>query len=110
MASVYQINKNINRPIEFKGIKAQYITYLALGLVALLLVFAIGYLVGISSYLLLPAIGTGGFILVTRIYNVSHKHGEHGMMKIAAHRKIPTAIVCRSRKPLTHLKQKGGSL
>lgn len=110
MASVYQINKNINKPIEFKGIRAQYITYLAIGLVALLLLFAIGYLIGISSYLLLPAVGAGGFVLVTRIYKMSHKHGEHGMMKVAAYRRTSTAIVCRSRKPLTHLKQKGGDL
>ncbi|MBX2924742.1 MAG: DUF4133 domain-containing protein [Chitinophagaceae bacterium] len=110
MASVYQINKSINRPIEFKGIRAQYITYMAVGLVALLLLFAIGYLIGISSYLLVPLVGVGGFILVSRIYKLSHKHGEHGMMKASAFRRVPTAVVCRSRKPLTALKRKGGSL
>lgn len=31
--SVYQINKGINKPIEFKGLKAQYIWYLGGGLV-----------------------------------------------------------------------------
>ncbi|HMT97439.1 MAG TPA: DUF4133 domain-containing protein, partial [Ferruginibacter sp.] len=30
--SVYQINKGINRSIEFKGLKAQYIWYLGGGL------------------------------------------------------------------------------
>ena len=109
MASVYQINKNINRPIEFKGIRAQYITYLAVGLVALLLLFAIGYLIGISSFLLIPLIGIGGFLLVSKVYRLSHKHGEHGMMK-AAFSKVPKAVVCRSRKPLLTLKRKGGSL
>ncbi|MBD0288989.1 MAG: DUF4133 domain-containing protein, partial [Flavisolibacter sp.] len=38
--SVYQINKGINKPIEFKGFKAQYIWYLGGGLVALLILFA----------------------------------------------------------------------
>jgi len=28
MSSVYKINKGINKPIEFKGLKAQYIAYL----------------------------------------------------------------------------------
>ncbi|MDB5129720.1 DUF4133 domain-containing protein, partial [Mucilaginibacter sp.] len=37
----YQINKGINRPIEFKGLKAQYIGYLGSGLVALLILFAV---------------------------------------------------------------------
>lgn len=108
MASVYEINKGINRPIEFRGFRAQYITYLAISLVVLLLLFAIGYLVGISSYLLLPVIGGGGFLLVSRVYRLSHKYGEHGMMKASAYRSLPTAIVCRSRKPLLRLKQKGG--
>jgi len=39
--SIYQINKGINKPIEFKGLKAQYIWYLGGGLVALLVLFAI---------------------------------------------------------------------
>ena len=109
MASVYEINKGINRPIEFKGFRAQYITYLAIGLVALLLFFAIGYLIGISSYLLVPLVGSGGFTLISWIYKLSHKYGQHGLMKASAYRQLPAAIVCRSRKPLLRLKQKGGS-
>ena len=42
--SVYTVNKGINRPIEFKGLKAQYIWYLGGGLLALLILFAILYL------------------------------------------------------------------
>lgn len=108
MASVYEINKGINRPIEFKGFRAQYVTYLAIGLVTLLLLFAIGYILGISSYILVAVIGGGGFAMVSWIYKLSHKYGEHGLMKASAYRNIPTAIVCRSRKPLLSLKQKGG--
>lgn len=37
MATVYPINRGVNRSLEFKGIKAQYVIYLALGLVLLLL-------------------------------------------------------------------------
>ena len=33
---VYPINKGINRPLEFKGLKAQYIWYLGAGLLVLL--------------------------------------------------------------------------
>ena len=32
----YTINKGINAPLVFKGLKAQYIAYLAVGLVVLL--------------------------------------------------------------------------
>lgn len=39
--------------MEFKGIKAQYIIYLAIGLVALLLLFAILFIAGLNTYLCL---------------------------------------------------------
>lgn len=109
MASVYEINKGINRPIELKGFRAQYVTYLAISLVALLLLFAIGYLIGIYPYILVAATGGGGFALISWIYKLSHKYGEHGLMKAAAYRNIPAAIVCRSRKKILRLKQKGGN-
>ncbi|MEO6289336.1 MAG: DUF4133 domain-containing protein [Ginsengibacter sp.] len=38
--SVYQINNDINKSIEFKGLKAQHIWYVADELVLLLIVFA----------------------------------------------------------------------
>lgn len=49
--SVYQINKGINQSIEFKGLKAQYIWYLGGGVVALLIVFAVMYIIGFPTYL-----------------------------------------------------------
>ena len=49
--SVYQINKGINQSIEFKGLKAQYIWYLGGGVVALLIVFAVMYIIGLPTYL-----------------------------------------------------------
>ena len=47
---MYRINKGINRPIEFKGLKAQYIWYLGLGLVTLLILFSVLYVVGVTVY------------------------------------------------------------
>jgi len=51
--SVYQINKGINKPIEFKGLKAQYIWYLGGGLVVLMIIFAIVYIAGINIFICL---------------------------------------------------------
>ncbi len=44
MSSVYAINKSINKPVEFKGLKAQYIWYLGGGLLFLLILFAVLYI------------------------------------------------------------------
>ena len=49
--SVYKINKGINKPVEFRGLKAQYIWYLGGGLVILLILFAILYVIGINTFL-----------------------------------------------------------
>lgn len=96
--SVYKINKGINRSIEFKGLKAQYIWYLGGGLICLLVVFAILYVIGINTYICLLLIIAAGWFLFTKVYQMSKKYGEYGMMKKAAKRWLPTVIKCNSRK------------
>lgn len=106
MTSVYQINKGINRPIVFKGLKAQYIVFLAVGMVLLLLSFVGGYLAGLSLYVLLPAALVFGSVLVYVLSRLSHRYGEHGLSKYFAKRGLPLAIKFRSRRVFTGLKYK----
>jgi predicted lysophospholipase L1 biosynthesis ABC-type transport system permease subunit len=101
--SVYEINKGINKPIEFKGLKAQYIWYLAGGIVCLLIVFAILYIIGINPFICVAIILVAGTVLVLKVYAMSNKYGEHGMMKKLAHRSIPTAIKSNTRKKFKNL-------
>lgn len=96
--SVYQINKGINQSIEFKGLKAQYIWYLGGGVVVLMILFAAMYIVGLPSFACVGIIGISGALLVLYIYRMSHKYGEHGMMKALAKRQVPKAIRVQSRK------------
>ena len=98
MATIYTINKGINKPLEFKGFKAQYILYLGVGLVGLLVLFAVMYIAGVPVYLCLGITFSAGFLLITRLYKLSHKYGEHGLMKRAARLQVPPAIRNRSRK------------
>jgi len=46
----YPINKGIGRPVEFKGLKAQYLFIFCGGLLALFVLFVILYMVGIDQY------------------------------------------------------------
>ena len=103
MSSVYQINKGINRPIEFRGLKAQYIWYLGGGLLVLLILFAILYICGLNPYLCLGIIIVSGSVLFIHVYRLSHKYGEHGMMKALAKRSIPKVVKSYSRKVFTQL-------
>lgn len=105
MASVYEINKGVNRSIEFKGIKAQYIIYLALGLVILLLLFSVLFVAGVSNYVCLIIIIPLGVCLYITIQHLSKKYGEHGLMKKAAQKQLPHSIQSRSRKIFIQLKE-----
>ncbi len=106
MASVYEINKGVNKAIEFKGLKAQYIGYLGAGLVVLLLLFAITYMIGMPVYVSLGLVAILGYILFAWVFRFSHKYGQYGLMKEAAYRRVPVAINCRSRKVFLELKRK----
>lgn len=103
-ASVYIINKGINRPIEFKGLKAQYIAYLAIGLIGLLILFAVLYILGLNTFVCLTLTVLLGTLLFMTVYRMSDKYGQHGLLKKLARRSIPDFIKCSSRKPFLQLK------
>lgn len=107
MASVYSINKGVSKPIVFKGLKAQYIAYLAVGLVFLLVLFAALYIAGLSLFVVLPIVLGLGSGLFFAVFRLSHRFGEHGLMKYFAKRSIPKFIRFSSRHVFVSLK--GGS-
>lgn len=96
--SVYNINKGINKPIEFKGLKAQYIGYLGAGLVVLLVLFSILYITGVNMFICLGLILILGTILFVFVYKISHQYGQYGLMKKAARRSVPLQVLCASRR------------
>jgi len=104
--AVYHINKGINKPIEFKGLRAQYIAYLAVGLVLLLIGFAVLYICGVSLWVILPVIIGLGTALFFIVFRLSHKYGEHGLMKYFAKKQLPAALKFRSRKLFIHLSKR----
>lgn len=106
MGSVYQINKGINKAIEFRGLKAQYIGYLAGGLVVLLISFAVLYICGVNTYFCVILIGGSGTVLVMTVFRMSHKYGQYGLLKKNAKRGLPDYLKFRSRKLFINLKSK----
>ena len=90
--SVYQINKGINKPIEFKGLKAQYIWYLGGGLVILMIIFAILYIAGINIFICLIIILSAGTALFMYVYKMSRTYGQYGLMKKIAKKAVPKVI------------------
>jgi hypothetical protein len=99
--SLYQINKGINQPIEFRGLQAQYIGWLGGGLVGLLIGFAALYISGVNPFICVGVIMIAGWWLFARVFRMSHRYGEHGMMKKLARRKVPKCVKSYSRALFT---------
>lgn len=95
--SIYKINKGINRSIEFKGLKAQYIWYLGAGAVLLLVLFAVMYFIGIPSLVCVIITVVVGAGVVAKVYGMSAKYGEHGLMKELARKQVPKVIKLKDR-------------
>ena len=73
----YPINKGIGKPVEFKGLKSQY-----------LFIF------------------TSATLLVWLTFRLNEKYGTHGLMKLSARKSHPFHIINRKAiSRLFHLKQ-----
>ena len=103
--ATYQINKGINKAIEFKGLKAQYIGYLGAGLVCLLVLFAVLYIVGFPIYGCILLIAGGGTVLFVQVYRFSNKYGQYGLMQRGARRFLPGYLKFNSRKLFIYSKR-----
>jgi hypothetical protein len=105
--SIYQINKGINKSVEFHGLKAQYIWYFAGLVIGLMVLFAILYIAGAGTVICLGM--TGGLAAwgSFRIFSLSARYGEHGLMKLVASRRVPKVLRSYSRKLFQQLEMGG---
>lgn len=96
--TIYSINKGINKPLEYRGLKAQYIGYLAGGLIADLMLFSIMYIAGMNSYIaIIIGVSFGGLVFFY-VYKLNNKYGQYGWMQKRASGNVPTVIKSHSRK------------
>jgi len=103
-AKIFQINKGINRSIEFRGLKGQFIGYLAACVVGAMAGFGVLYACGMSLYLATPlALGLGGWVIST-VFRMSRRYGQYGLMKRNARKRMPDALLSRSRKMFIQLR------
>jgi hypothetical protein len=96
--SVYQINKGVNRSIEFKGLKAQYIWWLGGLVTGLLILFAVLYISGVHTLICLGVVGLASVVGIMRVYHFSNTYGQHGMMVKMAKTRVPKVITVKSRQ------------
>ena len=80
----YSINRGIGKPVEFKGLKSQYLFIFAGGLLSVFVLFVIMYMVGIPQWFCIGFGVVAASILVWQTFAMNAKYGEHGLMKVGA--------------------------
>ena len=93
----YPINKGIGRPVEFKGLKAQYLFIFCGGLLALFVLFVILYVVGIDQWICIGFGVTSSSDPVWQTFALNSRSGAHGLMKFGAARSHPRYLINRRR-------------
>ncbi|MBX9780870.1 MAG: DUF4133 domain-containing protein [Chitinophagaceae bacterium] len=94
MSQLFMINKGVNRPLVFKGLKAQYIWWLGGGVLGCLFIFALLYIVGVSLFICVPLILSIGGVWFVYVYRLSNRYGEYGLIKKMAFKLLPKWIRC----------------
>lgn len=96
--SIYFINKGINKSIEFRGLRAQYIWYFAGLVLALMIIFAALYIAGAGTIICLAVCGSSAAFGSIKIFALSKKYGEHGLMKALAKKQVPRVLKSYGRR------------
>ena len=86
----YSVNKGAGNPVEFKGLKSQYLFVFAGGLVTVLLA-------GVDQWICIPFGTVSGGLLAWAVFRLNARYGEHGLMKLLAEKRHPRYLIHRKR-------------
>ncbi|MDO3641241.1 DUF4133 domain-containing protein [Mucilaginibacter sp. L3T2-6] len=104
--SIYNLNKGINKSIEFRGLRAQYIWYFGGLVIGLLILFAALYILGVSTWICLALTGSAAAGGTIKIFALSHEYGEHGLMKAMAKKRSPKVLKSYTRRNFQQLSER----
>ncbi len=91
----FQINKGIGKPVEFMGLKSQYLMLFAGGLLAVIIVFMMLYISGVPQSICIGFGLVAAPVLVWQSFSLNQKYGTHGLMKRQAVGSYPRRIINR---------------
>lgn len=90
--SIYTVNREIGRPIEFKGLKGNYVGALGLGVVVQLLGFVAFYLLGLSMPVCILGLAATASAFSVLLYRLNRRYSGSDLLKHIARRRVPSAI------------------
>ena len=95
----YPVNRGIGKPVEFKGLKSQYLFIFAGGLLAVFVVFIVLFMAGVNQWVCIVFIVSASLLLVWQTFRLNARYGTYGLMKIAARKRHPRFIISRKAIP-----------
>jgi len=93
----YPVNRGIGRPVEFKGLRSQYLFIFAGGLLSLFVVFVVMYMAGINQWFCIGFGVVAASVLVYLTFHLNDKYGTYGLMKLLARKNHPRYIISRKK-------------
>ena len=95
--TTFEIHKGVDAPVEFKGLRSQYLFICAGGLIGAFLIVVVLYMCGVGQFLCLGVGGalSAGVVMLT--YRLNEKYGTYGLMKALAVKLHPRRITNRRR-------------
>lgn len=94
--ATYQVNRGVGKPVEFFGLRAQYVIYFVfLVLLVLFFSFILSILLNVIGALLTGIISV--LLAVCSCFKLNNKYGEHGLMQLMASRNVVRHISVTKR-------------
>lgn len=98
----YDINKGVNRPLDFYGLKEQNIIYFAAGiLIAIVFYFFLAF---INQYVAIAVAIVIAAVDYLACYYINNKFGVHGLAKSSAMKSCPQRIQIKRIRSLIKTK------
>ena len=93
----FPINKGINKPVEFKGLRSQYLFIFAGGLLGIIILFMVMYMSGVPQPVCIGFALITAPLLIRQTFSLNKKYGTHGLMKLQAVKRYPRRLINRRR-------------
>lgn len=100
----HRINKGVGKPVEFYGLRGIWMYSFFGGMAGLIFLYFVLASSGFPSLALLLLILTLAGMLWVYVFRMNEKHGEFGLLKLSAKKKMPSAIVIRNPHIFQNLK------
>ncbi len=91
----WEVNRGVGRPLELKGLQAQYVYWLAGGLGGAVLLVIVLYIGGASGMGLVVLGGALGMGVVWGAYWANGRYGQFGLSKLRMRGRLPRSLAHR---------------